>query len=85
MEVTLKTRDSEGGHLAWNEMDKAAGLYILVELAAQMKAEEIFHILIEMTQALSDRTGEEVSMKLLTRQPGLAECLRHCLERHGLI
>lgn len=71
--------------MAWDEMDKAAGLYILVELAAQMKAEEIFHILLQMTQAISDRSGEEVSMKLLTRRPGLAECLRHSLERHGLI
>ncbi len=69
--------------MVWNEKDKAAGLYILIELAAQMQAEEIFRVLLQAGKIIADRTGKPVSLEALAAQPDLERCLKCYLRQHG--
>lgn len=70
--------------MVWNEKDKAAVLYILVELAAQMQPEEIFNVLLQVGKVVSDRAGGTAGFDRLPR-PAVATCLRRCLEKSGLL
>jgi hypothetical protein len=56
----------------------------MIETAAQMTAEEILQVLVQMGQTVSGRF-EIGKTDPNERYPGLSDCIRKCLKTHGVI
>lgn len=68
--------------MAWDNQDKGAAMVVVLEMAARMKAEDIFLWAVRMASML----GEGNNPLQHIREPSeLAECLRECLRDHGLL
>ncbi|MBN1555923.1 MAG: hypothetical protein JXA11_14360 [Phycisphaerae bacterium] len=66
----------------WKTKDKAAGLYLLVELASRFEPEEVFQCLVLMTERFSGRLDLKAASALEPKCPALAEGIRQSLEQH---
>lgn len=65
----------------WRTKDKAAGLYLMVELASHFEPEEVFQCLVMMTEHFSGRLDLEAISALEAKCPALAAGIRETLKR----
>lgn len=64
---------------SWRKKDKAAGLYLMVELASHFEPEEVFQCLIMMAERFSGRLDLDAMSTLKPRCPALAMGIRESL------
>jgi hypothetical protein len=69
--------------LPWNNSDKAASLYLMMQLGSKMTPEEIFQCLTHIANIISDRFDIRTEPLPTVIPSELADGLRHCLEEHA--
>jgi len=68
---------------SWRTKDKAAGLYLMVELASRFEPEEVFQCLVMMAERFSGRLDLDAMSALKPKCPTLAAGIRESLGQHG--
>lgn len=67
----------------WRKNDKAAVLYLMVELASHFEPEEVFQCLVLMAERFSGRLDLDAMSVIKPKCPALAAGIRESLQQHA--
>lgn len=76
-------QNGERASAPWRMKDKAAGLYLMVELATHFEPEEVFQCLVMMTERFSGRLDLNAMSAIKPKCPALAAGIRESLAQHA--
>jgi hypothetical protein len=77
----LCMQNGECATASWRTKDKAAGLYLMVELASHFEPEEVFQCLAMMAERFSGRLDLHALSAIKPKCPTLAKGIRESLAR----